>query len=91
MKTVVGPNSGVFTATVDGQSVDVDTHLAAPNHNGTSNPTGGSVNTADCAITWSQWGLSNSRHKVTITFRGASTDQGSDVNAQASFGFAGFV
>lgn len=90
MNTVVGPNSGVFTATVDGVSVDVDTHASAPSGNAT-NPTGSSLNAANCAVTWSQWGLENTRHKVTVTFRGASTDQDRNAGAQAAFGFAGFV
>jgi hypothetical protein len=75
LNTVVGPGGGVFTASIDGNRADVDTHRA--------------LTSSTCEVTWSMWGLPNAEHHVVIEFRGASTD--TDNPDDAGVSVANFV
>ena len=76
ISTLVGPSGGIFTATIDGNSVDVNTFRSSV--------------VEECAITWSQWGLANQKHVVRVVFRGSLTaNTTSDI--RTSFGITRFT
>lgn len=77
MSTVVGPNAGVYTATIDNETVIVDAYR------NTSEPA--------CDVSWSRFGLENTTHVVTVVFKGASTEAGPAGASNASLEITRFT
>lgn len=82
ISTLAGPGSGIFTATIDDNSVDVNASALLVNSNSDSE---------DCAVTWSQWGLQNKLHNVSVVFKGQGTETAPTPGLKTSFGISGFM
>jgi hypothetical protein len=77
MSTVVGPFSGVYTATIDNETVLVDAYR--------------NISEPVCDVSWSRWGLENTTHVVTVVFRGASTEAGPAAQGNSSLEITRFT
>ena len=71
MNTLVGPNAGVFHASIDGTPTEVDGFTRSTS--------------TECDITWSQWGLTRGLHTVEVVYRGASRAATSSASAGIEF------
>ena len=69
ISTLVGPSGGVYTVTIDGQSVDVST-FEFEMRDGISTEVAAREK---CEVTWSAWGLADRVHTVRLVYRGAAT------------------
>ena len=77
MSTVVGPFSGVYTATIDGETVVVDAYR--------------NISEPVCEVSWSRWGLENTTHVVSVVFRGPSIQAAPNPAANSSLEITRFT
>ena len=77
MSTVVGPFSGFYTATIDGETVVVDAYR--------------NISEPVCEVSWSRWGLENTTHVVSVVFRGSSVLAGPDTTGNSSLEITRFT